>query len=90
MWSVEDLELIGKAFPSHVVDILGRLEKRMRHTGETREEMVAEIRASYERSLLDGEHTPPPPRDELQEQIDFIRWVVGDMIPAPVAAVALA
>jgi hypothetical protein len=83
MWTVEDLALIGKAFPPHVVNILGRLEQRMLQSGETREEIIAEIRASYERSLLDDEHIPPPPRDEVQEQIDFIRWVVGDAMPAP-------
>ena len=77
MWSASDLDLIARAFPPHVVNILGRLEQRMLQSGETKEEVIAEIRAGYERSLLDDEHIPPPPRDELQEQIDLIRWVMG-------------
>ncbi len=87
MWTVEDLALIGKAFPPHIVNILGRLEQRMRQSGETREQIIEEIRAGYERSLLDEEHTPAPPRDELQEQIDLIRWVIGDLTP-PIAKTA--
>lgn len=56
----------------------------------TPEEAVSDLMVNLRAALEthtgnDGRAPAPPPRDELQEQIDFIRWVMSSDTPAPAA-----